>query len=149
MIRIRREVINRQVDKEMRRLCKLERTCARSRRRFAFHEYLEAVIDYCWKLEESGHLRKVSRHIARRYGNRYRRKDPIQIIIAATSNADVKVRSRWSRGTRRAYNWRGWWKGRMTLGEFLRINGGITQCAYKIAKHRIHRERRGPCQDWD
>lgn len=137
------------IQEEIQFLRELDRDCGRSRKRFAFHKYLEGVIDYCWKLEESGHLRKVSRHIARRHGNRYCRKDPIQIIIAATSNANVKVRSRWSRGTRRAYNWRGWWKGRMTLGEFLRIKGGITQCAYKIAKHRIHRERWGPCQDWD
>src|SRR5271165_5612303 len=64
---------------------------------------------------------------------------PIRVIIDATSTADNKTKSRWSRALRYAWRERKTWKD---LKRFLRENGGPAGCADKFAA--IHPKGRYP-----
>jgi hypothetical protein len=112
-------------------LRKLERKCFRSRSRFAFYDYLAAVFDLYVQLRRRNQAKPSARRIANLFGLRKpNRTHPIRTIIDATSTADIKTRSRWSRALRYAWRERKTWK---ELGSFLRENGGPAGCARQFA----------------
>ena len=59
-----------------------------------------------------------------------KRTHPIRVIIDATSTADIKTKSRWSRALRYAWRERKTWTN---LTSFLRENGGPAGCAEQFA----------------
>ena len=109
----------------------LERTCFASRSRFAFYDYLAAVFELYVRLRRRNEAKPSARRIAKLFGLRKQaRTHPIRSIIDATSTADIKTRSRWSRALRYAWRERKTWTD---LGSFLRENGGPAGCADQFA----------------
>ena len=118
---------DRQLRKVITDLIKLERTCFAARNRFAFYDYLAAVFELYVQLRRRNQAKPLARRIAKLFGLRKpNRTHCIRVIIDATSTADLKTRSRWSRALRYAWHERKTWKD---LGSFLRENGGPAGCA--------------------
>jgi hypothetical protein len=125
---------DRQLRKVITDLIKLERNCFASRSRFAFYDYLAAVFELYVRLRRTRQAKKSARLIAKLFGLRnQKRAHPIRVLIDATSTADLKTRSRWSRALRYAWRERKTWKD---LGSFLRENGGPAGCATQFAAIR-------------
>ena len=106
-----------------------------SRQRFAFYGYLAEVLGF-YQLLRRNRMAKVSANrIAELFGiRRQKRTHSIRVIIDATSVADEKTKSRWSRALRYAWRRHGEWK---MLAEFLESNGGPAGCAAKlVALHK-------------
>jgi hypothetical protein len=94
-----------QLRKTIEDLIKLERKCFAARSRFAFYDYLAAVFELYVQLRRTNQAKPSARRIAKLFGLRsQKRTHPIRVIIDATSTADIKTRSRWSRALR--YPWR-------------------------------------------
>jgi hypothetical protein len=111
----------------------LERTCFASRSRFAFYDYLAAVFELYVQLKRTKHAKKAARLIAKLFGLRnHKRSHPIRVIIDATSTADIKTKSRWSRALRYTWRERKTW---IDLGSFWE-NGGPAGCARQFAAIR-------------
>jgi hypothetical protein len=105
----------------------LERKCFAARSRFAFYEYLAAVFELYVQLRRTKQVKSWARRIGKLFGLRKQdRTHPIRVMIDATSTADLKTKSRWSRALRYAWQERKTWKD---LGSFLRENGGPAGCA--------------------
>jgi hypothetical protein len=109
----------------------LEQKCFGSRRRFAFYDYLTAVFELYVQLRRRNQAKSWARRIAKLSGVRKQdRTHCIRAIIDATSTADIKTRSRWSRALRYAWHERKIWTD---LKLFLRENGGPAGCADQFA----------------
>jgi hypothetical protein len=109
----------------------LEQKCFASRSRFAFYDYLAAVFDLYVQLRRTKHAKKAARLIAKPVGLRKQdRTHCIRAIIDATSTADLKTRSRWTRALKYAWRERKSWTD---LASFLRENGGPAGCADQFA----------------
>ena len=109
----------------------LERKCFASRSRFAFYDYLAVVFELYVQLRRRNQAKSSARRIAMLTGLRNQdRTHPIRVIIDATSTADIKTKSRWSRALRYAWGERKTWTD---LGSFLRENGGPAGCAEQFA----------------
>jgi len=109
----------------------LERNCFASRSRFAFYDYLAAVFEFYVQLRRRNRAKPLAKRIAKLFGLRKsNRTHPIRTIIDATSTADLKTRSRWSRALRYAWRERKTWKD---FASFLRENGGPAGCADQFA----------------
>ena len=101
---------DRQLRKTIDDLRKLERKCFASRSRFAFYDYLAAVFELYVQLRRRNQAKPSARRIAKLFGLRKQnRTHPIRVIIDATSTADIKTRSRWSRALRYAWHERKTW----------------------------------------
>ena len=112
----------------------LERKCFASRSRFAFYDYLAAVFELYVQLRRRNQSKPLARRIAKLFGLRTgKRTHAIRVIIDATSTADIKTMSRWSRALRYAWHERKTWKD---LGSFLRENSGPAGCAKQFAAIR-------------
>jgi hypothetical protein len=118
----------------------LNRTAFAARSRFAFYDYLAAVFELYVQLRRRNQAKPSARRIAKLFGLREQdRAHPIMTIIDATSTADIKTKSRWSRALRYA------WRERSAcsdLATFLRDNGGPAGCADQFAA--INRRGRYP-----
>ena len=122
---------NRQLRKTLDDLRRLERKCFASRSRFAFYDYLAPVLELYVQLRRRNQAKSSARRIAMLTGLRNQdRTHPIRVIIDATSTADIKTKSRWSRALRYAWGERKTWTD---LGSFLRENGGPAGCAEQFA----------------
>jgi hypothetical protein len=109
----------------------LERKCFADRSRFAFYDYLAAAFELYVQLRRGNQAKPSARCIAKLFGLRsQKRTHPIRVIIDATSTADIKTRSRWTRALRYAWRERRTWRD---LGSFLRKNGGPAGCADQFA----------------
>jgi hypothetical protein len=112
-------------------LRELERKCFASRSRFAFYDYLAAVFELYVQLRRRNQAKPSARRIAKLFGFRkQKRSHCIRVIIDATSTADNKTKSRWSRALRYAWHERRKWTD---LDAFLRENGGPAGCAKQFA----------------
>jgi hypothetical protein len=112
-------------------LIKLERKCFASRSRFAFYDYLAAVLELYIRLSRTKQAKKAATRIAKLFGLRtQKRAHPIRMILDATSTTDLKTRSRWTRALRYAWRERKTWTN---LRSFLRENGGPAGCAKEFA----------------
>ena len=121
-------------------LKKLERKCFASRSRFAFYDYLAAVLELYVQLRRTKRAKKAAALIAKLFEfHTQKRTHCIRVIIDATSSADIKTRSRWSRALRYAWRERKTWKD---LESFLRKNGGPAGCAAQFAA--VHPKARYP-----
>ena len=122
---------DRQLRKTIADLRRLQRKCFADRSRFAFYDYLAAVFDLYIQLRRRNEAKPAARRIAMLTGLRNQdRTHPIRVIIDATSTADIKTKSRWSRALRYAWGERKTWTD---LGSFLRENGGPAGCAEQFA----------------
>ena len=122
---------HRQLRKTIDDLRELERNCFASRSRFAFYDYLAVVFKLYVQLRRTKQAKKAARLIVKLFELRnQKRTQPIRVILDATSTADIKTRSRWSRALRYAWHERKTWKD---LGSFLRENGGPAGCADQFA----------------
>ena len=102
---------DRQLRKTIDDLRELERKCFASRSRFAFYDYLAAVFELYVQLRRSNQAKPSARRIAKLFGLRKQnRTHPIRVIIDATSTADLKTRSRWTRALRYAWRERKTWR---------------------------------------
>jgi hypothetical protein len=127
-------ISDRQLRKIIDFLRRLERKCFASRSRFAFYDYLAAVFDLYVRLRRTKQAKSAARRIAMLTGLRNQdRTHPIGVILDATSTADIKTMSRWSRALRYAWHERKTWKD---LGSFLRENSGPAGCAKQFAAIR-------------
>jgi hypothetical protein len=109
----------------------LERNCFASRSRFAFYDYLAAVFELYVQLRRRNQAKPSARRIAKLFGLRKsNRTHPIRAIIDATSTADIKTESRWTRALKYAWRERKTWTH---LKSFLRQNGGPAGCARQFA----------------
>jgi hypothetical protein len=125
---------------EIDRLRRLERKCFASRSRFAFYDYLAAAFELYVQLRRTKQAKKATRLIAKMFGLRnQKRTHPIRVIIDATSTADNKKKSRWTRALRYAWYKRRKWRD---LKTFLRENGGPAGCAEQFAA--VHPKARYP-----
>ena len=112
-------------------LKRLERECFASRGGFAFYDYLVAVFELYVQLRRTKQAKKTARIIAQLLELRtQKRSHLIRVIIDATSTADNKTESRWTRALRYAWRERKAWTD---LKRFLRENGGPAGCAEKFA----------------
>jgi hypothetical protein len=112
-------------------LRRLERKCFASRSRFAFYDYLAAVFELYVQLRRTKQAKKAARLIAKLFQlHNQKRNHPIRVIIDATSTADNKTKSRWTRALRYAWRKRKTWSD---LKTFLRENGGPAGCADQFA----------------
>ena len=124
-------ISDRQLRKTIDDLRGLERKCFALRSRFAFYEYLAAVFEFYVQLRRRDEAKPSARRIAKLFGLRkQKRSHCIRAIIDATSTADLKTKSRWTRALRYAWRERKTWKD---LGSFLRENGGPAGCADQFA----------------
>jgi hypothetical protein len=124
-------ISDRQLRKTIDDLRRLERKSFASRRRFAFYDYLVAVFELYVQLRRTKQATKAAAFIAKLFQLRnQKRTHPIKVIIDATSTADNKMKSRWSRALRYAWRERKTWKD---LASFLRENGGPAGCADQFA----------------
>jgi hypothetical protein len=104
-------------------LKKLERNCFASRSRFAFYDYLAAVFEFYVKLRRSKQAKKAATRIAKLFGLRSQtHTHPMRVTIDATSAADNKTKSRWTRALRYTWYKRKTWRD---LKIFLRENEGL------------------------
>jgi hypothetical protein len=127
---------DRQLRKTIDGLRKLERKCFAARNRFAFYDYLAAVLELYVQLNRTNQAKPAALRIAKLFGLRnQKRSHCIRVIIAATSTADLKTRSRWSRALRYAWLERKRWTD---LASFLRENGGPAGCAKQFAAITKH-----------
>jgi hypothetical protein len=123
-----------QLRKTIEDLRELERKCFASRSRFAFYDYLAAVFELYVQLRRTKQAKQSAKSIAKLF--RLRKQDrthPIRVIIDATSRADLKTRSRWTRALRYTWRERRTWRDLRTL---LRENGGPAGCADQFAAIR-------------
>jgi hypothetical protein len=112
-------------------LRRLERKCFASRSRFAFYDYLAAVFEFYVQLRRRNRAKPLAKRIAKLFGLRKQNgTHPIRVIIDATSTADLKTRSRWTRALKYAWRECKTWKD---LDAFLRENGGPAGCADQFA----------------
>jgi hypothetical protein len=130
-----REEIPLKSDRQLRKIIddlrELERNCFASRRRFAFYNYLAAVFELYVQLRRTKRAKRAATLIARLFGLRQQnRAHPIRTIIEATSAADIKTKSRWTRALKYAWQERKTWTN---LRSFLRENGGPAGCADQFA----------------
>jgi hypothetical protein len=124
-------ISDRQLRKIIDGLRNLERNCFASRSRFAFYDYLAAVFKLYVQLRRRNQAKPWAKRIAKLFGLRKQNgTHPIRVIIDATSTADLKTRSRWTRALKYAWRERKTWK---ELGSFLRENGGPAGCADQFA----------------
>jgi hypothetical protein len=122
---------DRQLRKTIEDLRKLERKCFASRSRFAFYDYLAAVFELYVQLRRRNQAKPLARRIAKLFGLRnQKRSHCIRVIIDASSTADIKTRSRWTRALRYAWRERKTWTD---FQVFLRDNGGPAGCAEQFA----------------
>jgi hypothetical protein len=122
---------DRQLRKTIGDLRGLERKCFVARSRFAFYDYLAAVFDLYVRLRRRNQAKPLARRIAKLFGLRQQnRPHPIRTIIEATSTADIKTKSRWTRALQYAWHER---KASKDLRTFLRENGGPAGCADQFA----------------
>jgi hypothetical protein len=122
---------DRQLRKTIEDLRGLERKCFAARSRFAFYDYLASVFELYVQLRRRNQAKPLARRIAKLFGLRnQKRSHCIRVIIDATSTADLKTRSRWSRALRYAWHER---KTSKDPGSFLRENGGPAGCAEQFA----------------
>jgi hypothetical protein len=133
-------ISDQQLRKTIDDLRRLERKCFASRNRFAFYDYLAAVLELFVQLRRTKQAKKAATRIAKLFGLRnHKRTHPIRVIIDATSTADLKTRSRWTRALRYAWLKHKKWTG---LHAFLRENGGPAGCAEQFAA--VHPKARYP-----
>jgi hypothetical protein len=131
---------DRQLRKVITDLIKLERKCFASRSRFAFYGYLAAVFELYVQLRRRNQAKPSAKRIAKLLGLRNQdRTHPIRVILDASSTADIKTRSRWTRALKYAWRERSAWKD---LRTFLRDNGGPAGCARQFAESK---KKNGPC----
>ena len=124
-------ISDRQIRQAIDDLRRLERKCFASRRRFAFYDYLAAVFELYIQLGRNKQAKKAARLIAKLFKLRaQKRTHPIRVIIDATSTADLKTQSRWSRALKYAWRERKTWTD---FTSFLRENGGPAGCADQFA----------------
>jgi hypothetical protein len=124
-------ISDRQLRQTVHDLRALERKCFASRSRFAFYGYLAAVFELHVQLRLTKQAKKAARLIAKWFGLRnQKRTHPVRVIIDATSTADLKTKSRWSRALRYAWRERKTWTD---FTSFLRENGGPAGCAKQFA----------------
>jgi hypothetical protein len=124
-------ISDRQLRKTIDGLRRLERKCFASRKRFAFYDYLAGMFELYVQLRRTKQARKAARLIAKLFQLRLpKHTHPIRVIIDATSSADNKMKSRWTRALRYAWRERKAWTG---LKTFLRENGGPAGCAELFA----------------
>jgi hypothetical protein len=109
----------------------MEQRCLTSRQRYAFYAYLSAVFAFYTSLKRNNKAKSSAHRIAGLFGIRtQKRAHPIRIIIDATSAADEKAKSRWSRALRYAWHERRRWK---SIREFWRENQGPAGAAARWA----------------
>jgi hypothetical protein len=120
-----------QLRKTIEDLRELERNCFSSRSRFAFYDYLAAVFELYIRLRRRNQAKAPARRIAELFGLRKQNgTHPIMTIIEATSTADIKTKSRWTRALKYAWRERKRWTH---IKSFLRENGGPAGCAEQFA----------------
>src|SRR4051794_15615635 len=77
----------------------------RFKKQVAFYDYLAAVFELCVRLRRTKQAKKTAKLIAKLFDfHNQKPTHPIRVIIDATSTADNKTRSRWTRALR--YAWR-------------------------------------------
>ena len=112
-------------------LKKLEAGCFSSRKRFEFYRYLAAVYPLYAELKRANEIQDSVQRIAEWFNLDSRQRiHPIRLIIDASSQANDKSKSRWTRALRFAWCQRRCWRD---LGAFLRSNGGPAGCASQFA----------------
>jgi len=115
--------------------------CFAARSRFAFYDYLVAVFELYVQLRRTKQAKKAATLIAKLFElQTQKRSHLIRVIIDATSTADNKTKSRWTRALRYA------WRGRTTwtdLTAFLHENGGPAGCAKQFAAVKAKKQDTG------
>jgi hypothetical protein len=133
-------ISDQQLREAVERLRKLERKCFSARNRFAFYGYLAAVFEFYVQLRRKNQAKQAAHRIAKLFGLQNRKHaHPIRVIIDATSTADNKTKSRWTRALRYAWRKRTTWTD---LKTFLQENGGPAGCADQFAV--VHPKARYP-----
>jgi hypothetical protein len=127
-------ISDRQLRKTIHDLRELERNCFASRSRFAFYDYLAAVFEFYVQLRRRNRAKPLAKRIAKLFGLRKQNgTHPIRVIIDATSTADLKTRSRWTRALKCAWRERNERKASTDFRTLLRKNGGPAGCADQFA----------------
>lgn len=116
-------------------LSAIEKESFGKRQRFGFYVYLGAVLDCYARLRRNNEAKISADRVAELFGIRKRKgTHSIRVLIDATSSADLKTRSRWSRALRYAWHHRRRWK---SLKAFFQENGGPAGMAEQFAA--LHR----------
>ena len=124
-------ISDRQLRKTIDDLRRLERKCFAARSRFAFYDYLAAVFEVYVQLRRRNQAKSLAWRIAELFGLRKQNGiHCIRAIIDATSTADLKTKSRWTRALKYAWRERKSWTD---LASFLHENGGPAGCADQFA----------------
>ena len=122
-------------------LKKLEQQCFASRNRFEFYRYLAAVYRLYAELRRDNASQHGPRRIAKLFNLDGRQHvHPLRHIIDASSQANDKTKSRWTRALQFGWHERQHWSD---LRTFLRRNGGPAGCACQFAA--LHPKPPGGC----
>jgi len=118
----------------------VRKKASREPTRFRDYQYLEAVFNLYAKIRKEG-LKDLTITVIRGDLNIKINRDThlIRAIIDATSKADAKTRSRWSRALRYGWKQRNHWD---RLPRFFRRNGGMSGCANWFTETRRWRRRK-------
>jgi hypothetical protein len=119
----------RQLKRTIADLRAIEKESFGKRQRFRFYVYLSAVLDFYARLRRNNKAKISADRVAELFGIRKRKgTHSIRVLIDATSSADEKTKSRWTRALRYAWREREHWK---KLPEFMLLNGGPAGAAAK------------------
>jgi hypothetical protein len=106
------------------------------RGKYGFVRYLEQVYDQVttWR-ETPGMAKKMRKQIAKsaKLPKVTRKKGLFNVIIAATSVEPTRTKSRWAQALRYAWKYRER-RGKLSLLDFFKNNGGPAGCATKLSQ---------------
>lgn len=124
-------VSDRKLRNDIATLKDLGQRCFTGRQRFSFYGYLAGAFELYERLRRNSEAHKAAQRI-RRLGRlpSSRSTHLVRTILDATSSADDKTKSRWTRALRFAWHERRRWKD---FEKFLRQNSGPAGCADKFA----------------
>jgi hypothetical protein len=121
---------DRQLKKAIAELKSMEKNCFGSRQRFAFIVYLGAVLEFYSLLRRNSCAKRSADRIAELFRiRRQKRTHSIRVIIDASSAAEVKMKSRWTRALRFAWHERERWQ---SIKECFQENGGVAGAAERF-----------------
>ena len=119
------------LQKKIATLKRLEQRSFSGRTRFRFYSYLEAIYRFYERLRRNQEAKKCVLRLSKSLAaTPSKNTHSIRILIDATSQADSKTKSRWTRALRFIWHERKRWKN---FDEFLRLRGGPAGCAEQFA----------------
>lgn len=131
------------LDDEIALLRRAEKQACRRRygRKAGYYRYLAGVFDCHQGLLARNELIAARDLLQRKLERRCKSSDPVRVLIDATSRADAKTKSKWTRAVHYLIEQAPGWERGVDARGFLKSSGGIAGSACKIAAKRPRKRR--------